>query len=101
MDAAHLLLGADNTTLKATFGSNLCPGPQNCVLDDGIVAHAAIGADGKKSGKLRAPSYDGTLCHTNRPLRGVYIRRSPTVRDDTMNLPILRAGTKGQPTVLI
>src|SRR6266700_7395365 len=89
MEAAGLLLGADNTTLEVTFGSNFCARPQNCVFDDGVVAHAAIGADRKKSGQLRARSYDGTLCHTNRPLRLLDITGSPTVRDHTMDFQVL------------
>src|SRR5260370_38880264 len=101
MDAAHLLLGADNTTLKATFGSNLCTGPQNCVLDDGVVAHAAIGADRKKSGKLRARGRCGTRCHTNRPLQLLDITGSPTVRDHTMDFQVLCARTDVKPMVLI
>src|SRR2546430_10240131 len=32
MGAAGFFLGADNTTLKVTFGSNFCTGPQNCVF---------------------------------------------------------------------
>src|SRR5437762_4758469 len=36
MDAADLFLGADNTTMKLTFGSNFCVGPQNSVFEDQI-----------------------------------------------------------------
>src|SRR5207248_3973343 len=96
MDAADLSVGADNTTVQATFGSNFCIWPQNCVLDDGVVAHAAIGADGKKTGKLRARGQCGTLRHTNRPLRGLHITRSPTVPDGTMNLQVWGARTDAE-----
>src|SRR6266581_3119143 len=101
MDAAGLLLGADNTTLKVTFGSNFCARPQDCVLDDGVVAHAAIGTDGKKSGKLRSRSYSGTLCDTNRPLRLLDITGSPTVRDHTMDFQVLCARTNVEPFPVI
>src|SRR6266568_764424 len=101
MDAADLLVGADNTTLKVTFGSNFCARPQNCVLDDGVVAHAAIGADGKKSGELRARGHCGILCDTNRPLRLLDITGSPTVRDHTMNFQVLGARTNVEPFPVI
>jgi len=42
MDAADLFLGADNTTMKLTFGSNLCARPQNCVFKDRARADLAI-----------------------------------------------------------
>src|SRR5438105_5394188 len=101
MDAADLLVGADNTTLKVTFGSNFCARPQNCVLDDGVAAHAAIGADGKKSGKLRGRGHCGALCHTNRPFRLLDITGSPTVRDHTMDFQVLCARTNVEPLAVI
>jgi hypothetical protein len=45
MDTAGFFLGADNTTLKVTLGSNLCARPQNCVFEDGFCADAAIPSD--------------------------------------------------------
>ena len=45
MDTAGLFFGADNTTLKVALGSNLCARPQNCVLEDGFCADAAIPSD--------------------------------------------------------
>ncbi len=45
MDSAGFFLGADNTTLKLTLGSNLCAWPQNCVFEDGFRADAAILSD--------------------------------------------------------
>jgi hypothetical protein len=45
MDASGLFLGADNTTLKLTLGSNLCAGPQNCVFQDRFCADPATFSD--------------------------------------------------------
>ena len=87
--------------MQATFGSNFCVWPQNCVLDDGVVAHGAIRADGKKSGKLRARGHFGTLCHTNRPLQILDITGSPTVRDRTMDFHVLGARTNVEPFPVI
>jgi len=42
MDAADLFLGADNTTMKLTFASNLCVRPQDCVFKNGARADPAI-----------------------------------------------------------
>ena len=42
MDAAGLFLGADNTTLKLTLGSNLCARPQNCVFKDRFRSDSAM-----------------------------------------------------------
>ena len=54
MDAADLFLGADNTTMKLTFGSNLCVGPQNCVFEDGSFADQALFSDNRETGQLCA-----------------------------------------------
>ncbi len=45
MDAADLFLGADNTTMKLTFGSNFCVRPQNSVFEDRFCAHSAMFSD--------------------------------------------------------
>src|SRR5438552_18380275 len=45
MDAADLFLGADNTTMKLTLGSNLCTRPQNSVFEDRFRADPAMFSD--------------------------------------------------------
>jgi glycosyltransferase A (GT-A) superfamily protein (DUF2064 family) len=45
MDAAGLFLGADNTTMKLTLGSNLCVRPQNSVFEDRFCADPAMFSD--------------------------------------------------------
>ncbi len=45
MDAADLFSGADNTTMKLTFGSDFCLGPQNSVFEDCFRADAAMFSD--------------------------------------------------------
>src|SRR5213593_3331899 len=42
MRAAHFSMSADNTTNQIGSGSNLCTGPQNCVLKHGPGANATI-----------------------------------------------------------
>src|SRR5213082_344264 len=101
MDAAGLLVGADNTTMKMTSGSNFCPRPQNCVFNDGVVAHTAIVADGKKPGKPRTRSHNCTFCHTNRPLPLLDVTGSPIVRDYTMDFQILCTRTNIEPFPVI
>jgi glycosyltransferase A (GT-A) superfamily protein (DUF2064 family) len=45
MDAADFSSGADNTTMKLTFGSNFCVRPQNSVFDDRFGADQAMFSD--------------------------------------------------------
>src|SRR4029450_13891204 len=61
MDSAHLFLGADNTTMKLTFGSNLCTWPQNCVFKDGFRANTAIFSDCRATAQLSARMDNGRL----------------------------------------
>src|SRR2546423_8940454 len=46
--------GADNTANQFTFGSNLCTGPQNCVLQNSTRADPAILAHHRTAPQLRA-----------------------------------------------
>jgi hypothetical protein len=45
MDAADLFSGADNTTMKLTFGSDFCARPQNCVFEDAFCTNPAMFSD--------------------------------------------------------
>src|SRR5205814_393055 len=67
----------------------------------GVVAHTAIGADGKKSGKPRTRSHNCTFCHTNRPLPLLDVTGSPIVRDYTMDFQILCTRTNVEPFPVI
>ena len=45
MGAADFSSGADNTTIKLTFGSNFCVGPQNSVFEECSCAYQAMFSD--------------------------------------------------------
>ena len=45
MDAADFSSVADNTTMKLTFGSNFCAGPQNSVFEHCVGADPAMFSD--------------------------------------------------------
>src|SRR2546423_11113150 len=79
MSAGDGFSGADNTTNQLTFGSNLCTGPQNCVLENRAGADAAILPDHRTAANLR--TWIDNRCRMNRrePVQRLHIIGSPTV----------------------
>src|SRR5207237_6608890 len=78
MDAADFFLGADNTTMKLTFGSNLCTRPQNCVLKDGARADLAVFSDNRAAPHLCTRINDGCFRDALRPVPVPYVLGRPT-----------------------
>src|SRR5439155_11842648 len=52
MDAAGLFSGADNTTVKLTFGSNFCIRPQICVFKEALCTNTAVRSNHRTSANL-------------------------------------------------
>src|SRR6266545_7898212 len=73
MAAAGFFFGADNTTLKVTFGSNFCTRPQNCVFEHRFRSNAAIAPDDGAATQLRAWINNRCLVDRHSPVRIVHI----------------------------
>ena len=73
MAAAGFFFGADNTTLKVTFGSNFCSGPQNCVFEHRFRSNPAIAPDDRAATQLRARINNRRLVDRYSPIRIVHI----------------------------
>src|SRR6266566_7084519 len=94
MDAAGLFLGADNTTLQPTLGSNFCIGPQNCVLKDRGGANVTAPRDHRTTAQLRAMIDDRSFGYAFRPSAGFHIMRLPVLSDNhSMHIEIFSTRT--------
>src|SRR5947208_15397014 len=98
MDAAGLFLGADNTTLQPTLGSNFCIGPQNCVLKDRGGANVTAPRDHRTTAQLRAMIDDRSFGYAFRPSAGFHIMRLPVLSDNhSMHIEIFSTRTDVEP----
>src|SRR5205807_6764553 len=74
MGAADVFLGADNTTNKLTFGSNLCTGPYDCVLQQNARANTAILSHNRAAADSRARIDSGARMDRRPPVRRFHLR---------------------------
>ena len=102
MDAARLLVGADNTTAEMTLGSNLCTGPQNCVFQDRLPSHAAISPHDCAATYLRSSIDNRTGGYSLGPTGHFQVTGLPMFfRDHPMHFEILGARTNVEPLPVI
>src|SRR5207247_9071148 len=73
MDAAGFFFGADNTTLKVTFGSNFCSWPQNRVFQNRSRSNSTISPDGCAATQLRARVDNRRFVDGHSPVAVVYV----------------------------
>src|SRR3954454_12910216 len=98
MDARDPFLGADNTSLQPTLGSNFCIRPQNCVFEHCIRSDAAVSSDDCAAAQLCGGINRGTARFALRP--GTYFNEIwfPIVSQDrAVHLEIFSARPDVEP----
>src|SRR6516165_11898940 len=100
--AGMCLMGADNTTRNMAAGSNLCTGPQDCVLKDRLRSDPAVSPDYNTALQFRV--WRNFCRRMNRlwPLRFVHERRPPFVfQNRPVNLQVIGSRSDVEPLTLI
>src|SRR5947209_10779743 len=82
MDAAGRFSGADNTTVKLTFGSNFCTRPQNCVFEDAFCTNPAVRPNHRTSANLCGRIDMRALRDRFGPVPRFHVSRSPMFARD-------------------